>query len=201
MASIIYKGRTALDNYFAVKIPYYTGSHIRSFNNSGFSLGSSQTSSAFIFCVWIRTTTTREQCFLNRSGWYGSSQQSFPFRSFIGATGSIYGGLDSGTDFVYDYTIPATGNNLNDGNWHHIGFSYKAATYFRIFVDGYVSLNASITTTIHNLRSDIDWRVGEFDYYDGGPTPINYVGDMAYPVWGMGRDTESIITSAYLLKP
>ena len=98
-------------------------------------------------------------------------------------------------------TVSCPGSGLNDGTWHHIGFVYLANNYFKIYIDGALIGDYPHSTTIHNNRGDILWYVGQFSYYDGGPTPINFTGDMAYPVWGNGLADASIITNAFLIKP
>ncbi len=109
-------------------------------NKVDFATMAASGSVARTFSTWIKTTDTQGGIFS-----YGALSNNNYFAFSVGATGSNNGRLDCGN--WNGNGVVASGNAVNDGNWHRIGVSYVAgaafnATNIKLYVDG-VAVSAS----------------------------------------------------------
>ena len=100
-------------------------------------------SSEFSVVAWVKTTSTTGAIWITATGIqegdsnYGSiSMTIFPGG---GHWGNIFGSISDDEDNDSYYTSENIDVSINDGKWHHFGFSL-AEDFYRIFIDGEIVL-------------------------------------------------------------
>lgn len=110
--------------------------------------------SGFSITAWIKTTATSDQYFIVKKH---ASLESTVGYEIYSTGGYLAMNLRAGTSTTY-YTINGLAGNLykiNDGNWHHIAFTYTTGGVYSTYVDGKLektvsnsgSANKGITNT------------------------------------------------------
>jgi hypothetical protein len=139
---------------------------------------------------WFKTTT------------WGSSWTSMVAKGDTAWNTGRYGGYDSPAFSTYNGTFwhdarsdnYNTTDDLNDGNWHHVAFTYDG-TYKKMYIDGALASTYNYTATLNNnsynvsLGYNLEYTPAEFSgslddvrIYDRAITSTEVGNDMAAPV-------------------
>ncbi len=103
--------------------------------------------------TWIKTTQTSAGRIVWK--WGGSASE----RSYLLSLGDITSGkirFIAATGDGTVYTLLDSGISVNDGNWHHIVGTYdKTAGTIKLYIDGVLEQNGSLTGNIQNTSGSL----------------------------------------------
>jgi len=135
--------------------------------------------SQFSISAWFKTTATPAdgQVIVSKNSYYASATTDFPFVLQISSGGQLNAGFDGGNDYSSDMAITSAGG-YNDGNWHHLVITYKAANSVYMYIDGSVAAsNTNNGVTISN--NSRNWFIGRDSLpYSGGSPGRPFTGQI-----------------------
>lgn len=127
------------------------------------------------FACWIKTTTTTSAPAI--AGKWGPTQRNWLFRVETDGTLGIYAGNGGGTTGV---SVKSTGT-VDDGNWHHVGFTFDSSTnVWRIYIDG--SLDGT-SATAAPAASTAGFAVGAAEAAGTTGSSDTFTGDIDEALW------------------
>jgi Concanavalin A-like lectin/glucanases superfamily len=126
---------------------------------AGFPMGDSPRS----FFAWVRTTdATDVQVIFSYGVTAGSQLVLFDINQ--ATPGSVYFSADGNDCFI-------TNSNIEDGNWHHVGFTYSGNRNLILYVDG-IGTTCGISRNLNTVAGSIaniasSYGLGNPNYLDG----------------------------------